>query len=58
MSGLQVVVNIFLAVVTYIIIQWLFGYLPDFPGILSFLIAVIAAVAVFSTNTARYIGVK
>lgn len=58
MTGLQAFVNIIFGVIAYFIMRWILGYLPDFPGWLSFLISAIAAILVFSANLAARVGVK
>lgn len=57
MTGLQLFANVVLAVLAFLVLQWLFAY-TAMPEVLEFLIALVVAVAVFFTNSAARLGVK
>lgn len=58
MTGLQILVNVLLAVIVFLVCQWALAYIPGFPGVLIFLISLVVAVVVFFDNTAARLGVR
>lgn len=58
MTGLQVIVNIFIAIALFIVTKWLCSYMPNFPDVVSTIIGLIAVIVTFTANLAARIGVR
>lgn len=57
MTGLQVVVNIVLGVLAFLVIRWVLGFVGT-PETINVLVAAVVGFIVVATNTAARLGVK